>query len=85
MTTTTGDPPPSQPFYYQPIPQVGWKCPVCNGGVSPTVERCPCVSAAKPDYGLCRDGTTHIWISSTTGIGRTTTKCDRCGAFLVTG
>ncbi len=30
------NPPLQAPF------QMGWKCPICNGGVAPGVERCPC-------------------------------------------
>lgn len=33
----------------RPLPHlIGWRCPVCGGGVSPYANRCPCQPAMAP-------------------------------------
>ena len=40
---------PAQPVsIHSPVTLVGWRCPSCQGGVSPFATRCPCVPLPAP-------------------------------------
>jgi hypothetical protein len=31
------------------LPAMGWRCPICGGGVAPWAQRCPCMPEPVPN------------------------------------